>query len=250
MSDHDDPPDPPPRRDGTEPFAAADARAASPSAAAAAAVQAFEAAGAAPFDERRLTACGDGSRRCRSGRSPAPPGPVRLGARRPGSRRRPEDARLGRRLRDAHRHVRLPGGARRRPEHGADARGSRSPDRQQAGLRARRAAARRHRHALLPAQPREDVRQAGDRQGRRHRSGSWTATSTSTTSRCTTTTCRRNSAATTTGARRSCSRATTSSWATTATTAPTAATGDSVPKKYIVGKVKVRWWPLQDAKIF
>jgi signal peptidase I len=24
----------------------------------------------------------------------------------------------------------------------------------------------------------------------------------------------------------------------------------SVPKKYIVGKVKVRWWPLQDAKIF
>ena len=23
-----------------------------------------------------------------------------------------------------------------------------------------------------------------------------------------------------------------------------------VPKKYIVGKVKVRWWPLQDAKIF
>jgi signal peptidase I len=24
----------------------------------------------------------------------------------------------------------------------------------------------------------------------------------------------------------------------------------SVPKKYIVGKVKVRWWPLQDARIF
>jgi signal peptidase I len=24
----------------------------------------------------------------------------------------------------------------------------------------------------------------------------------------------------------------------------------AVPKKYIVGKVKVRWWPLQDAKIF
>ena len=24
----------------------------------------------------------------------------------------------------------------------------------------------------------------------------------------------------------------------------------SVPKKYIVGKVKLRWWPLQDAKIF
>ena len=23
-----------------------------------------------------------------------------------------------------------------------------------------------------------------------------------------------------------------------------------VPKKYIVGKVKVRWWPLQDARIF
>ena len=23
-----------------------------------------------------------------------------------------------------------------------------------------------------------------------------------------------------------------------------------VPKKYIVGKVKVRWWPIQDAKIF
>jgi len=23
-----------------------------------------------------------------------------------------------------------------------------------------------------------------------------------------------------------------------------------VPKKYIVGKVKFRWWPLQDAKIF
>ena len=23
-----------------------------------------------------------------------------------------------------------------------------------------------------------------------------------------------------------------------------------VPKKYIVGKVKIRWWPLQDAKIF
>ena len=22
------------------------------------------------------------------------------------------------------------------------------------------------------------------------------------------------------------------------------------PKKYIVGKVKVRWWPLQDARIF
>ena len=24
----------------------------------------------------------------------------------------------------------------------------------------------------------------------------------------------------------------------------------SVPKKYIVGKVKVRWWPIQDARIF
>jgi hypothetical protein len=23
-----------------------------------------------------------------------------------------------------------------------------------------------------------------------------------------------------------------------------------VPKKYIVGKVKVRWWPIQDARIF
>ena len=23
-----------------------------------------------------------------------------------------------------------------------------------------------------------------------------------------------------------------------------------VPKKYVVGKVKVRWWPLQDARIF
>ena len=23
-----------------------------------------------------------------------------------------------------------------------------------------------------------------------------------------------------------------------------------VPKKYIVGKVKVRWWPLQEARIF
>ena len=23
-----------------------------------------------------------------------------------------------------------------------------------------------------------------------------------------------------------------------------------VPRRYIVGKVKVRWWPLQDAKIF
>ena len=23
-----------------------------------------------------------------------------------------------------------------------------------------------------------------------------------------------------------------------------------VPKKYIVGKVKVRWWPLQDARLF
>ena len=23
-----------------------------------------------------------------------------------------------------------------------------------------------------------------------------------------------------------------------------------VPKKYIVGKVKIRWWPLQDARIF
>jgi signal peptidase I len=27
-------------------------------------------------------------------------------------------------------------------------------------------------------------------------------------------------------------------------------TWGQVPKKYIVGKVKVRWWPLQDAKIF
>jgi len=24
----------------------------------------------------------------------------------------------------------------------------------------------------------------------------------------------------------------------------------SVPKKYIVGKVNVRWWPLQDARLF
>ena len=23
-----------------------------------------------------------------------------------------------------------------------------------------------------------------------------------------------------------------------------------VPKKYIVGKVKIRWWPIQDARIF
>ena len=23
-----------------------------------------------------------------------------------------------------------------------------------------------------------------------------------------------------------------------------------VPKKYVIGKVKVRWWPLQDARIF
>ena len=41
---------------------------------------------------------------------------------------------LGRRLRDAHRDVRVPGGARRRPEHGADARGPGPPDRQQARL--------------------------------------------------------------------------------------------------------------------
>jgi len=27
-------------------------------------------------------------------------------------------------------------------------------------------------------------------------------------------------------------------------------TWGSVPKKYIVGKVKFRWWPIQDAKIF
>ena len=36
------------------------------------------------------------------------------------------------------------------------------------GVRDRRAAAGRHRDALLPAQPREDVRQAGDRAGRRY----------------------------------------------------------------------------------
>ena len=108
-------------------------------------------------------------RGCRRQCPPVPPGPVRVGARGPGNGRRPEDARVRGRLRDADRHVRFPGGARRRPEHGADARGSRSPDRQQAGLRARRAASRRHRHALLPAEPGEDVRQAGDREGRRHR---------------------------------------------------------------------------------
>ena len=43
-----------------------------------------------------------------------------------------QDAGVGRGLRHADRHLRLPGGARRRPEHGADARGSGSPDRQQA----------------------------------------------------------------------------------------------------------------------
>ena len=84
-----------------------------------------------------------------------------------GSGRVAEDAGLGGGLRDADRHVRLPGRARRRPEHGADARRSGSPDRQQARLPHRRAADRRHRHALLPAQSREVVRQAGDRGGRR-----------------------------------------------------------------------------------
>ena len=68
----------------------------------------------------------------------------------------------------ADRHVRLPGGARRGPEHGADARRSGSADRQQARVPHRRAAARRHRDALLPAQPRQVVRQARDRRRRRH----------------------------------------------------------------------------------
>ena len=157
---------------------------------------------------------------------------------------------LGRRLRHPDRHVRLPGGARRRPEHGADARGSGSADRQQARLPHRRAAARRHRDALLPAQSGQVVRQAGDRRGRRHASASSTAASTSTTSRCTTTTCpseyrshddwgpqvipegyyfvmgdhRNNS---------SDSR----HWG-------------MVPKKYIIGKVQLRWWPVPTARVF
>ena len=39
-------------------------------------------------------------------------------------------------------------------------------------------APRRHRDALLPDQPGQVVRQAGDRRGRRRRSASWTAAST------------------------------------------------------------------------
>src|SRR6185503_7646943 len=49
--------------------------------------------------------------------------------------------------------LRVSGGARRWPQHGADPRRSRSPDRQQARVRWRRAAAGRHRDALVAAHP-------------------------------------------------------------------------------------------------
>src|SRR5262249_4628580 len=77
-----------------------------------------------------------------------------------------EDARVGGRLRHADRDLRVPGGPRRGHEHGADAAGSGSPDREQAGVPHRRPEGRRHRDALLSAEAREVVRQA-DHRGRR-----------------------------------------------------------------------------------
>ena len=114
-------------------------------------------------------------------RSPRPPSPRRRRRTRPrarelvrvaessrrGADRLVQDARVGRGLRDADRHVRLPGRARRRPEHGADAPGSGPAHRQQARVQARRSARRRHRDALLPAEAREIVREADHRRGRR-----------------------------------------------------------------------------------
>ena len=62
----------------------------------------------------------------------------RLGAPGRGAPHLVQDAGLGRGLRHAHRHVRLPGRARRRPEHVADARRPGPADRQQADLPAER----------------------------------------------------------------------------------------------------------------
>ena len=108
----------------------------------------------------------------------------------------------------------------------------------------------RHRDALLPAQSREDVRQAGDRQAKATPCGSSTAASTSTTCRCTTTTCPRSSAATTTGARQVIQQGYYFVMGDHRNNSSDSRHWGPVPKKYIVGKVKVRWWPLQDARIF
>ena len=94
-----------------------------------------------------------------------------------------------------------------------------------------------------PVNPEKMFVQARDREGRRHGPNRRRPRVRQRSSRCTTTTCPPSSAATTTGARRSCSRATTSSWAITATTAPTAATGARCRRSTSSARSKVRWWP-------
>ena len=103
---------------------------------------------------------------------------------------------------------------------------------------------RRHRDAVLPGQPGQVVRQARHRQGERRRSASSTARSTSTTSRARTCSCRRTY------------RSHEDFGSLTVKQGYYFVMGDhrnnssdsrqwgEVPRKYIIGKVQLRWWPL------
>ena len=156
---------------------------------------------------------------------------------------------LGGGLRDAHRDLRLPGRAGRRAEHGADPRGSGSAHRQQDRVPVRRAARRRHRHALLPAEPGQVLRQARHRRRRRpgaDRGGPRLSQRGAAR--------RRLRAGRVPEPRRLGPRGDPARYyfvmGDHRNNSSDSRHWGMVPKKYIIGKVQLRWWPLPKARLF